>query len=50
VNLDLGARPQSSTQYESSVLDNVFDLDRDDAESCSASQIGVYNVDEVTKY
>ena len=48
--LDLDARPQSNTQYESSVLDAVFDLGRDDAEFCSALQNGLYNADEVTKY
>ena len=48
--LDSDARPQSNTQYESSVLDAVFDLDRDDTESCNASQIGLYDADEVTKY
>ena len=48
--LDSDARPQSNTQYESSVLDAVFDLDRDDTESRNVSQIGVYDADEVTKY
>ena len=48
--LDSDARPQSNTQYEPSLLDAVFDLDRDDTESCNASQIGVYDADEVTKY